>query len=129
MSEDRTLTTKQRRAIEGLLLTGSVAGAAGHAGCTRDSIYRWAKQPVFAQELREAEAAAVEAVSRRLLRLADTAADALDAAMTGDASPPAVRVRGAAVVLGALLRIRELCTLESRLLQLEAAVGLAEDPL
>jgi hypothetical protein len=128
MSEDRTLSTKQRRAIEGLLLTGNVAGAAVHAGCTRDSIYRWSKQPAFSQALRDAEAAAVDAVSRRLIRLADTAADTLDAAMTGEATAPAVRVRSASVVLAALLRVRELATLESRLAQLEAAAGLAEGP-
>jgi hypothetical protein len=129
MSEDQTLTTKQRKAIEGLLLTGNVAGAAEYAHCTRDSIYRWNKQPAFAQALREAEAAAVDAVSRRLIRLAETAADTLDAAMSGEATPPAVRVRSASVVLGALLRVRELATLEARLSQLEAAAGLSEDSL
>lgn len=129
MSEDQTLTSKQRKAIEGLLLTGNVAGAAEHARCTRDSIYRWTKQPAFTQALREAESAAMDAVSRRLLRLAETAADTLDEAMTGGATPPAVRVRGASVVLGALLRVCELATLESRLAELEAAAGLVEDPL
>lgn len=121
MSEDQTLTTKQRRAIEGLLLAGNVAGAAEHAGCTRDSIYRWMKQPAFAQVLCEAEATAVDAVSRRLIRLADTAADTLDAAMTDAATPPAVRVRAASAVLGHVLQIRELATVEARLTELEAA--------
>src|SRR4051794_5901183 len=95
MSQIRTLSPKQHKAIEALLLTGSVALAAEQAHCTRDSIYRWSKQPEFARALREAEAEALEAVSRRLLRLAFTAVDTLDTAMTDEASPAANRVRGA----------------------------------
>jgi hypothetical protein len=127
MRQNRTLSAKQRRALDGLLAAGTVAGAAQRAGCSRDSVYRWLRDdPAFVQALRKAEAAATEAVSRRLLRLADTAADTLDEAMTSTASPPAVRVRSASVVLSALLRIRELATLETRLTQLEASAGLSE---
>ena len=68
---DQTLSPKQRKAVHGLVLTGSVAGAAEYAGCCRDSIHRWTRQPAFAHALHEAEADALDAVSRRLLRLAE----------------------------------------------------------
>ena len=47
MSENQTLTTKQRKALEALLLTGEPTAAATAAGVHRDTIYRWLKQPVF----------------------------------------------------------------------------------
>ncbi len=74
----------------------------------------------FTTALHAAEADALAAVSRRLVRLADTAATTLEAAMHDEAAPIATRVRAADAVLSRLLQLRELVVLESRVAELEA---------
>jgi len=75
---------------------------------------------VFTTALHAAEADALAAVSRRLVRLADTAATTLEAAMHDEATPVATRVRAADAVLSRLLQLRELVSLEERVRELEA---------
>ncbi len=118
------LTPKQRKAIETLLATGEVAAAAREAGVSRDTLHRWLKQPGFAQAVRDAEAKALDDLSRLLVRLGRTAAATLAKAMGDAATPPATRVRAADAVLGRLLQLRELATLETRVAELERAAGL-----
>jgi len=55
---DPVLTPKQRKAVEALLLTGDVSAAAKAAGVSRESLYRWLRQPLFLAAVREAEARA-----------------------------------------------------------------------
>ena len=121
-----TLTPRQRKAIEALLTTGDVAAAARDAGISRDSLYRWLKQPAFLAAVREAEAAALDELSRMLVRLGRTATGTLAKAMTDAATPMSTRVRAADVSLSRLLQLRELATLEARVTELERNVGLAE---
>ena len=121
MPEDRTLSAKQRRLIEGLLLHGEVAAAARQAGASRDSAYRWLRDPAVAAALKAAERQAVEAAVRSLARLAATAARTLEAAMTDAAVPAGTRVRAADAALARLLQIRELVDLDERLARLEEA--------
>ena len=122
------ITPKQRKAVEALLTTGEVAAAAQAAGVCRDTVHRWLKQPLFLAAVREAEARALDDLSRLLVRLGRTAAATLAKAM-GDASTPwATRVRAADASLGRLLQLRELATLEARVAELERLAGL-EEPL
>jgi hypothetical protein len=132
MSANQTLsealTPKQRRAVEALLTTGEVAAAAREAKVTRDTLYRWLKQPDFRQAVRDAEAAAVDELSRLLVRLGRTAAATLAKAMSEPAVPWSTRVRAADASLGRLLQLRELATLEARVTELERMSGLTEEP-
>jgi hypothetical protein len=121
------LTTKQRKAIEALLLTGDVTAAAREAGVSRESIYRWLRQPLFLGAVREAEAQALDELSRLLVRLGRTAATTLAKAMSEDTTPIATRVRAADAVLARLLQLRELATLEARVVELERSAGLREE--
>ncbi len=118
------LTPKQRKAVEALLTTGEVTAAAQAAGVSKDSIYRWLKEPLFLAAVREAEAKALDDLSRLLVRLGRTAAATLAKAMGDAGTPPATRVRAADAVLGRLLQLRELATLEARVAELEQAAGL-----
>ncbi len=127
MSEDRTpaaLSPKQRRAVEALLATGEAAAAAREAGVARDTLYRWLKQPAFLAEVRKAEAAALDELSRLLVRLGRTAAATLAKAMSDPAAPYPTRVRAADAALSRLLQLRELAQLEARVQALEEAAGL-----
>ena len=119
-----TLSPKQRRAVEALLSTGEVAAAAREAGVNRASLHRWLKEPLFLQAVREAEAAALDELSRLLVRLGRTAAATLAKAMSDPAVPWATRVRAADASLGRLLQLRELATLEARVTELERMSGL-----
>ncbi len=118
------LTPKQRKAVETLLATGEVAAAAREAGVSRDTLHRWLKQPLFVQAVREAESKALDDLSRLLVRLGRTAAATLAKAMGDPVAPYPTRVRAADAVLGRLLQLRELATLEARVAELERAAGL-----
>ena len=117
------LTPKQRKAVEALLTTGEVAAAAQAAGVSRESVYRWLKQPAFLAAVREAEARAIDDLSRLLVRLGRTATATLAKAMNDAAAPWATRVRAADAVLSRLLQLRELATLEARVAELERLAG------
>ncbi len=114
------LTLKQQRAVRALLTTPDVASAAKDAGVSRETVYKWMQVSVFTTALHAAEADALAAVSRRLVRLADTAATTLETAMHDEATPVATRVRAADAVLSRLLQLRELVVLEERVQELEA---------
>ena len=122
------LTSRQRKAIEALLATGDIASAAREAQVSRDTLHRWMKQPVFNQTLREAEARAIDDLSRILVRLGRTATATLAKAMTDVATPMNTRVRAADISLSRLLQLRELATLEARVSELEQSVALSEGP-
>ena len=121
---DRQLTTRQQRAVAALLTTGDVPAAAEAVGVDKATLYRWMKQPVFLAAVREAEVGALDELSRTLVRLGRTAAGTLEAAMVDGAAPYPTRVRAADAVLGRLLQLRELATLEARVAELERSVGL-----
>ena len=120
------LTSKQRKAVEALLTTGEVSAAAKEAGVARDTLYRWMQQKPFLEAVRAAEARALDDLSRVLVRLGRTAAGTLAKAMGDAAAPYPTRVRAADAVLGRLLQLRELATLETRVAELERSVGLEE---
>jgi transposase-like protein len=119
---EKKLTPAQRKAIEALLTTGNVADAAKEAGVARHTLYRWMKQPLFASELREAEAQAVQALSRTLASLGEQAGQALRDAL-GEGEKITVRLRASEIVTDRLLKLRELVDIEQRLLELEKRIN------
>jgi hypothetical protein len=120
------LTPKQRKAVEALLTTGEVTAAAKEVGIARETLQRWLNQPGFSQAVKEAEARAIDDLSRMLVRLGRTATSTLAKAMTDPATPMSTRVRAADVALSRLLQLRELATLEARVTELEQRAGLGE---
>jgi phage terminase small subunit len=117
----KKVTPRQLKAIESLLTAGDKTEAAKAAGVSRKTIYRWLKQDAFKQALAEAEAEALDALSRELVVLGSKATTTLKEAMTRD-TPASTRVRAADIVLARLLQLRELVTLEARILALEQAL-------
>ncbi len=121
-----TLSAKQRKAVDALLATGEVLAASREAGISRETLHRWLRQPTFLAAVRQAEAAAVDELSRLLVHLGRTAAATLAKAMSDPAVPWATRVRAADASLSRLLQLRELATLEARVTELERLSGLEE---
>ena len=119
------LSLKRRKAVEALLSTGEVAAAAREAGVRRETLHRWLREPAFLQEVRRAEAAALDELSRLLVRLGRSAAATLAKAMSDPAAPWPTRVRAADAALSRLLQLRELAQLEARVQALEEAAGVA----
>lgn len=112
------VTPRQKRAVEALLTTPSLTEAASVAGVSRKTLYKWLRQPAFQQTLQQAEADALAALQRRLVRLGATAGDVLEAAM-GPEEEMRHRLRAAGLVLDNLLRLRELVELAERVEALE----------
>jgi len=85
-------------------------------------LHRWLKEAPFQAAVHEAEAAALDDLSRVLVGLGRTAVATLGAAMSESGTPAATRVRAADVTLSRLLQLRELAQLEARVQALETAV-------
>ena len=114
------LTPRQRKAVEALAVTGEVARAAEAAHVSRDTIYRWMRDQVnFRAALNEAEGLALQTLTRRLVSLAEAAANTLESVMDDNSAPHSARVMAAGKVIDSLIRLRELVTLEQRISALE----------
>lgn len=113
------LSPKQRRALEVYALTGDAAAAATAAGVSRQTVYRWLREPVFIAELRRLDAGALETLGRRILGLGRAAATAIEAALE-PSQPIAVRLRAAALVCERGPALAELTLILQRLDALEA---------
>lgn len=126
MPQNVTLTQQQQRAIGALLTSPTLTAAAKSTGVARKTLYRWMEDPAFRAALDAAESEVLDGVSRRLLALAEKAADKLDALL--DSANDNVRLRAASVTLDILMRLRELRDVERRLTELERMMhGQAND--
>lgn len=119
-TEKKFVTPAQRKAIETMLTTGNMVQAADAAGVNRSTIYRWMADDVFVAALRDAEAEAVQGLSRSLAGLGESAAQALRDALAPN-NKITVRLRAAEIVTDRLLKLRELVDIEARLKALEDA--------
>lgn len=116
------VTARQRRLIEALLAGQSVTQACRTAGVGRRTYYRWLGQPAFREALQQAEAALLEAATRRLLALQASALDAVGAVLADEHLPPTYRLQAARLVLDGALRFYDGVILERRLRALEEEV-------
>lgn len=119
IATEKDLTTKQRAAVLALLTEGDASKAAAVAGVSRQSLYRWMKDPAFAAALRTAEAEALRGLSRRLAGLGDAAANALQDALD-DGQPIGIRLRAADLVTQRGPALAELTDIIARLEAIEA---------
>ena len=115
------LTTKQVRAVQALLTTKGLAEAAQTAQVGERTLARWLTEPVFRAALSQAEGDLLDAATRRLLSLQDSAIGAFEAVLDGEEVSHTVRLRAAQGVLDHLLRLRELRNMEQRITALEQA--------
>lgn len=88
-------------------------------GISDATAYRWLKSDAIRAAILDAEADALDAATRGLLRLSAEAVNALDDAMSDAEAPTGAKVRAADIVLARLLQLRELVTLEDRVTALE----------
>jgi hypothetical protein len=114
-----TLTARQRRAIEALLVAGTVEGAATRAGVHRTTLFRWLADATFCDELRRREALLLDEAMRILQSGVRVAAAHLISVIADPGAPYGVKVRADEILLSKALTWRELHELEARLAALE----------
>ena len=118
----KNLTLKQRRTLGYLLTSKDIAQAAKAAGVSRDTVYRWLREPVFRTALETITNDSLENLTRRMVGLGDKAADTLEDALKSDFRLPGARVQAAKAIIAAIPQLRELFDLEGRVAELEKAV-------
>ena len=124
-----TLTDRQEEGVEALLATISVGAAAQQIGVSRTTIYRWLKQPAFAERLREARHEAMRRGIHRLHQVAEEAAVVLHEIMVNPEAPAAARVTAARSAITFSFEGYEIDQLDEKIEQInEAAKSLPEAP-
>jgi transposase-like protein len=92
-----SVTPKQRRAIEALVIGSSIVAAAKAAGVTRQTVHTWMRQAGFAEALEAAEAEVRRTAVRRLTAALEKSVTAI-MRLIDEAEDEAVRLRAALAV-------------------------------
>jgi uncharacterized protein YggE len=121
MNDYTNLEPGQERAIIALLSEPTLKAAAASAGISETTLWRWLRDPNFAQAYREARREAIEQATAQLQALASEAVRTLGQILRDDKAAAHVRASAAARVLTLAYKSRELDDLESRLEALEEA--------
>ncbi len=101
---NKELTNGQRRAIEALMLTNTIARAAQKAKVSEKSIYLWMKQDHFQTALRVARRDALAHTTTRLQQLTARAVDTLEGVMEDEKASSASRVSASRLSLEMMYR-------------------------
>ena len=118
MSDNGTLTAKLRKALEVMIVTGSVEKAAIAADVGRTTIYRWqAEAPAFSEALRQAQTQALDGFMLELMSMTTQAAQAIRDGL--DDPDIDVKLKAASLFSSRLLQFKQLHDLERRLAALE----------
>jgi AcrR family transcriptional regulator len=116
------LTPKQHQAISAMLVSKTMLEAAEMANVSPKTLYRWLEDSTFKLALLDAEGEIIDAVTRRLISLSDTAIDTVETILKDEKATANLKLRAAQTVLDYLLKLRELRNLEDRLTAIESLV-------
>lgn len=122
------LTTIQRVAIAALLSNKTIGDAARMADVGERTLYTWLADPDFRAELNAAEGVIIDAATRRLIALQDSAITALESILANKKQKPMIKLRAADIALSHMLKVRELRNIEQRLAALEAQQAKGGNP-
>ena len=117
------LNAKQERALLALLNEPTIAAAAVAAGVSESTLFRWLREPLFADAYRSARRASVKQAVGQLQRVSWSAASVLTQIMADPQVAPAVRLGAASKVLDLAIHAVETEDLDARLAALEAKYG------
>ena len=121
------LTPTQQRAVRALLTSKGVSEAAKLAKVGERTLWRWLLDPGFKVALSAAEGELLDAATRRLLGLQESAIETFEQVLGDASASQAVRLRAAQLVLDYRLKLRELRDVEQRLTALEQAMKAQND--
>ncbi len=117
MRQRGELSDRQRKALEALLTSPTVAAAADQSGIGRATIYRYLKDPEFKRRYAEERAFLLDQTVAGLQKLGIGAVGVLR--RNFEAQNPHAQIRAARTVLDLMFKGTELIELEERIRQLE----------
>lgn len=97
--EASDVTPQQEEAIPALLASPSIPKAAEQTGVSKATLWRWMKEPAFAEAYRQARKEVVGHATSRLQHMSSEAAQALHEVATDPSAPHAARVSVARAML------------------------------
>jgi hypothetical protein len=115
------MNRKMEAAIAALLTHRTIEEAAKAANIGTQTLLRWMKLPEFDAEYRKVRRMAFRQAVSRLQQASGAAATTLTKVMVDPASPPAVKIRAAELVLTHGLKAIEVEDIEARVSELERA--------
>jgi hypothetical protein len=115
------LSRNQRRAIQALMESRTVAEAAGKVDLSERTLYRYMADSTFRAALGQAESQAIHVAARRLIRGSGTALTVLEVLML-KAESESVRRLAASDWIGNILKWQELAIMASRVAEMEEMV-------
>lgn len=119
MSENKSLSAKQEKALQALLEVPTTRAAAQAAGVSEATIWRWLADVTFATIYREARTKSLESTLTALQAAGADAVKALREVMNDTAAKGSERVSAAKAIIELGLKGREVLETESRLAALE----------
>lgn len=124
----KILTGRQWKALASLLTTSTITAAAKACAIPERTLYRFLKDPNFADAYRDARCAQVHAAIAQLQRVATKAAMTLETLLGDPLTKGSTKVSACKVVLDAALRATELESIERRLSALEKQAQEQHEP-
>lgn len=119
MTENDTLTRRQKRAVVALMTNVHVIHAADAANISTKTMYRYLSDPVFQRELRRRQDAVLSSVTSSLVGMAGACVETLHGILTDETAKAAVRARIALGWLAQMQKSVELQDLVERVSELE----------
>lgn len=117
--EASDLTPQQEEAIPVLLSSPSIPKAAEQTGVSKATLWRWMKEPAFAEAYRQARKEIVEHAISHLQHMSSEAAESLHEVATDQNAPHAARVSAARAMLDMAVTTAHNQELEARIADLE----------
>lgn len=111
------------RILSALLTTATIRDAAGQAGTTERTIYKYLHDPEFLRELDAVNFACLQAAAGAVQRGMEDAINVLRAAMKDPDASPQARINAARTILDYGLRTYESLQILPRIEKLEQAAG------
>ena len=117
-----SLTSKQAKALECLILGHTIDEAARLSLCSENSIDKWLKQKPFSDALKFAKKTSFDIAARRLSNAFIKSVDVLETLMLDSETSPGYRIKCADLILQNALRVAELNDMNDRLTNLEVTL-------
>lgn len=116
--ENNPLTSRQQRALPYFAASSSIEAACKAASVSKDTFYKWLKEPIFKAKLENLRNEIVnDAISH--LKIMTTKASATLSALLDREDSPTVQRSAANDILGHVMKFMELKEIEQRLINLE----------
>jgi hypothetical protein len=122
MSEIIRLKRNQAKALAAILAHKTIGEAADACGLSTKTLQRYMADENFKAALNAGEGERIDQATRQLLILQAPAVATMARTMGDQTASPAVRLRAAQLVLDYLIKLRELRSVEERLVALERLV-------